>query len=473
LLLTVDIGTSNFKSALWDADGNCVSSDSIPLSIKTTNCGKYEFECAGWLKAFETSCRKLGNLSGVDIIVITGNGPTLVPVTGEPRISADGLSVPAENALLWLDRRAVKYQDEVSGVMGGFVDASFFLPKVLSIRNDNFELYRSVKCFLGCPEYLAYALTGEARTVFPSEGFDRWFWNNSALERLELDTDKFPSFIHSGDQFGTVVPSVAGYLGFAKNIPVVSGGPDFFAAILGAGVTEPETACDRTGSSEGINLCTQNRVTDKRLMSFGHPVKPYWNLSGIINTTGKAVQWCINLLRFSGFADFFATAKKSAPGSGGMVFLPYLAGERSPVWDSKVRGIWRGINLNSAQSEAANSVLEGICYAIKDVVSVMEENGGYIKHLRVTGGMAANGYFNQLKADICGKEIVELKHKEAELLGLAAIGSCFLGKYKSFAEAACSMVKIERRYEPDSRNENIYSRLYSEYIESRNFLVNG
>jgi glycerol kinase len=115
-------------------------------------------------------------------------------------------------------------------------------------------------------------------------------------------------------------------------------------------------------------------------MSYGHPVKPYWNLSGIINTTGKAIQWCRDLLGFSDYEDFFSAAKKSAPGSGGMVFLPYLAGERSPVWDSKVRGLWRGISLNSSQSEAANSVLEGICFAIRDVLSVMEEKCEYVKH---------------------------------------------------------------------------------------------
>jgi xylulokinase len=208
-------------------------------------------------------------------------------------------------------------------------------------------------------------------------------------------------------------------------------------------------------------------------MSYGYPVKAYWNLSGIINTTGKAIQWCRDLLGLSGYEDFFSTAGKSAQGSGGMVFLPYLAGERSPVWDSKVRGLWRGINLNSTQSEAANSVLEGICFAIRDVLSVMEETGESVKHLRVTGMMAANGYFNQLKADICGKGIVELRYKEAELLGLAVIGSCFLGKYNSFKEAACAIVKIERRYEPDSRNASIYSQLYSKYLESRNFLVKG
>jgi len=477
LLLTVDIGTSNLKSALWDIDGNCLSLAVVPLSNKATDGNVHEFECVQWLKAFEDSCRSLadnstrGKLSSVEVIVISGNGPTLVPVTGEPSKGINGLSVPAGDALLWLDRRAVNYQEVVSNVMGGFVDACFFLPKIMRLKNDENELYKKVKCFLGCPEYLAFALTGEARTVFPSEGFDRWFWNDSVLEKLDLDADKFPLFIRPGDLFGTIIPSAAGYFGFKKNIPVAAGGPDFFAAILGAGVTEPGQACDRTGSSEGINLCTQKSVNDRRLMSYSHPVKPFWNLSGTINTTGKAVQWCRDLLGLSNFEDFFSLAKKSRHGSGGLVFLPYLAGERAPVWDSSIRGLWSGLNLSSTPSEAANSVLEGICFAIRDVLDVMKETGECARHLRVTGRMEGNEYFNQLKADICGIEILQPRQKEAELLGLAVIGGCFLNKYSSFKEASGAMVKIEKHYEPDNKNEETYNRLFHEYKESQKFLL--
>jgi len=471
-LLTIDIGTSTFKSALWDIDGNRLSFAAEALSVINSG-NKHEAEPSQWLRAFETCCGKLlsngqiENFKSVKVIVISGNGPSLVPVFDGPVFSDNGINVSAENARLWLDRRAVKYQEEVSSLMGGFVDAGFFLPKILSIKNDENELYKRTKYFLGCPEYLAYALTGQARNVFPCDGFDRWFWNNDVLDKLDLDADKFPAFLRPGDPFGAIHAQAADQFGFSKNIPVVSGGPDFFAAILGSGVTEIGQACDRTGSSEGINLCTQNSIPDTRLMSYGHPVKPYRNLSGIINTTGKAIDWACDLLGL-GFDDFIALARESKCGSGGLVFLPYLAGERAPVWNPSVTAVWSGISLTSGRREFANSILESIGFAIRDVLSVMEEAGVKAKQLHVTGGLAGCSHLNQIKADVTGIEVIEGVYKEAELLGLAIIGSCFLGRFASFAEASSAFYRIERTFKPDLSNADLYNNLFYEYKNIRN-----
>jgi len=461
MLLTIDIGTSSFKSALWDYDGSRLSFASFPLSACISGSVRHEADPSQWLTAFEQCCGKLGNLKKAEAIIISGNGPTLVPVLDSSLISNSSLKNP--NALLWLDRRAVKYQAEVSDAAGGFVDASFFLPKILFLKNEENELYRKTKHFLGCPEYLAYALTGEARTVFPCEGFDRWFWNDSVLEKLDLEKQKFPAFIKPGDNFGTLLPQAAERFGFRKNIPVISGGPDFFASILGAGVTEHGIACDRTGSSEGINLCTKNRIEDSRLMSYAHPVKPWWNLSGIINTTGKAIEWGCSLLGIKSFDDFIALAEQSAAGSGSLIFLPYLAGERAPVWDSNARAVFSGISLSSGRSEFANSILEGTAFAVKDVLNVMEERGARAGQLRVTGGLAGCSVLNQIKADITGIEILEGVHKDAELTGLAVIGSCSLGKFASLKEASDTLCAIEKRYEPNEKNKELYNELFAEY----------
>ena len=461
MLLTVDIGTSSIKSAVFDYDGKCVSSAFFPLS------DDIHADCSQWIKAFEDCCKKIGNVKKVEAIVISGNGPSLVPVLGEPKSGKDGLKVPADKVRPWLDRSAVKYQEEVSEVMGGFVDACFFLPKILKIKNEENELYRRTKTFLGIPEYLAYALTDEARSVFPSDGFDRWFWNDAVLKKLSLDADKFPPFIRPGDAYGTISSSAAGYFGFSKNTPVITGGPDFFAAVTGSGVMEPSQACDRTGSSEGINLCTQNKVEDRRLMSYGHPIIPYWNLSGTINTTGKAIEWCKDFLGIDSFEDFFALARQSKSGSGGLVFVPYLAGERAPVWNPDARALWRGISLSSGRSDFANSVLEGIGFAIRDVIGVMEENAVQVKQLHVTGRLAGIESLNQIKADITGKQILTPVFKEIELLGLAITGSCHMRKFASIAEAASAMVKIEKTFEPNLKNTDIYNELFLEYKRNK------
>jgi xylulokinase len=280
--------------------------------------GAYEADPSEWLRAFEAAVAALP-AADISAIVISGNGPNLVPVTGEPSVAGGRLCLPAAPARLWLDRRAEAEAAEVSALMGAFVDASFFFPKALHLKNSDPALYEKSRAFLYTPEYLACALTGEARTVLPSAGFERWYWLPQALEQAGLDAAKFPPYLYPGDCIGEVSPQAASLFGFRRGVKVYAGGPDFYVAILGAGVTKPGQACDRSGSSEGVNLCTEKQVIAQGLMSYGHPVAPWWNLSGIISTTGRAMSWLKGLLGMKPlpYADFYRLAAQSKPGSGG------------------------------------------------------------------------------------------------------------------------------------------------------------
>jgi xylulokinase len=356
--------------------------------------------------------------------------------------------------------------------MGGFVDPSFFLPKALFIKNREPELYRRTNFFLACPEYLSCALTGIPRTVFPSEGFDRWYWNAAVLEQLGLAGEKFPPLVPPGTVIGPVLPALARRLGFTRpgaerEIPVIAGGPDFFSAILGAGVARPGEACDRSGTSEGINVCTGERIVDPRLMSYGHPVKPFWNLSGIISTTGKALSWIREILTPDApFEKIFELAASAAPGAGGLVFLPYLAGERAPIWDPHARAVFLGMGLSTGRAELARAVAEGICFALRDVITVMEECGAPVRELRVTGRPGESDFLNQLKADITGRDVLVPALKESELLGAAALGAAALGEYPSAGEAARAMVHIRQVYRGDEKKSALYRDLFAEYREA-------
>jgi xylulokinase len=464
LLLVIDIGTSAFKSALYGFGGECMGEAAVPLSVALRD-GRYEADPASWLRAFEACCSWLGPLGKVEAVVISGNGPTLVPVTGEPGCDAGGLRLEAAPARLWLDRGAREEAAAVSAVMGDFVDSGFFLPKALGIKNRDPGLYEKTKALLSCPEYLACALTGEGRTVFPSEGFDRWFWDDAVLEKLGLEKEKFPPFIAPGDTVGALLPRTAAHFGFSGPLPVIAGGPDFFAAILGSGAVRPGDACDRSGSSEGINVCTEKRLTDPRLMSYGHPVKPYRNLSGIISTTGKAIDQVMTILGLEAGAhgEFFTLAAEAAPGAGGLLFLPYLAGERAPLWDPKAKGVFMGLGLDTGRAELARSAAEGICFAVRDVITAMEEAGAPVRNLRVSGGPGASGFLNQLKADVSGREVLVPVVRDAELSGNACTGAAALGKYGSAGEASAALVKIDRVFHPDEKKGPLYRELFAGY----------
>ncbi|MDR0449766.1 MAG: hypothetical protein LBH26_00700 [Treponema sp.] len=470
MILAVDIGTTDFKAALFSASGERLRAVSLPLAIDLSDGARHETDPARWLRAFEECLFRLAPLSGVELLAICGNGPSLTPVTGLPADRGEALELPAGSARLWLDRRAQEEAAAVSALMGGFVDPGFFLPKALFIKNREPELYSRTKLFLSCPEYLSYALTGIPRTVFPSLGFDRWFWNAGILDALGLDGEKFPPFVPPGSLIGPVLPGLARHLGLTgpgekREIPVAAAGPDFFAAILGAGALEPGDACDRSGTSEGINLCTRNRISDPRLMSYGHPVKPYWNLSGIISTTGKALAWARDLLGYAGrpFKDFLSLAESARPGGGGLLFLPYLAGERAPLWDPRARGSFLGLNLSTGPAELARAVAEGTCFALRDVIAVMEESVP-LRNLRVTGRPGESAFLNQLKADITGKEIlVPSSLRDAELAGAAALGATALGLYPAPEQAVAALVKPGKICRPDPGKAPLYEGLFAEY----------
>ncbi|GHV66350.1 xylulokinase [Spirochaetia bacterium] len=463
MILAIDIGTSTYKAALFGTNGSIGRIFTAPLAISIGGASRHETNPEGWLRAFENVLSRMGPVNTVDTIVISGNGPTLVPVTGEPAVSQAGLSLESGTARLWLDRRAGQEAKTVSALEGAFVDPSFFLPKALAVKNREPELYQKTRYFLSTPEYLSYALTGAARIIFPSEGFERWFWDDQVLEGAGLDKGKFPPFIFPGEVVGTLLPAVASHFGFNERVRVIAGGPDFFVSILGTGTTAPGDACDRGGTSEGINVCTINRITDKRLMSYGHPIGPFWNLSGIISTSGKAIAWGRELLGIEHLphAAFYELAGNA--GAGTPLFLPYLSGERAPIWDPAARGVFSGLSLSTGRAEIARSIAEGICFAIRDVVEVMEEAGAPVRELRVTGGPAESEFLNQLKADISGRPVLLPAIKEAELLGLAVIGAAAQGKYASLKEAAGDMVRIERTFIPDPDKGRRYAESFESY----------
>ncbi|MGM0432545.1 MAG: xylulokinase [Spirochaetota bacterium] len=464
MILTVDVGTTKIKAGIFSESGQlleCASSDGHQPSH--TDC--VETDPAGWIIGIQeilSQCTHAGQCSAV---TVTGNGPTLVPVFEAPKLSEGTLKVPAGKARLWLDQRAHAEAQQVSAVMGNYVDASFFIPKALHYAKHDPKAYEQTIHLLFSNDFIDFALTGKAKNVFPSKGFERWYWNDQVLTELGLDTEKFPEFMAPGDYVGSVTREAAAYFSLPEGIPVFAGAPDFYASILGTGATSPGRVCNRSGTSEGINLCSETFEGDSRLMCYHHPVEPYYNISGIISTSGKAIGWVRELfgLQKQPFPAFYQLIEQSAPGAGGLVFLPYLAGERAPIWDSRARGLLNGLNLNTSRNDVLRAVAEGVCYSIRDVIEVMEELGHCVGEFRITGGPAESCVLNQLKADITGRTVIIPKVGEAELVGCLIIAMKGLERYRSFADAAEALVTIEKEYTPDERYSSMYEHLFGSY----------
>ena len=431
-----------------------------------------EAEPAYIIKNLRELTTSLSFLSNCTAITVTANGPTLIPVQSLPYLDKEELRVSTQTARLWLDRRAVKESKDVSAVVGDYVDPSFFVPKALYFKNTQEREYERSTHLLFLNDFIDYVLTGVAKTVFPTKGLERWYWNSSMLTQLGLDTEKFPSFKSPGDFVGRVTAEASSYFSIPEGIAVYAGAPDFYVSILGTGAIRPGSVCNRSGTSEGINVCPTLPESDSRLMSYHHPVADFYNISGIISTSGKAIGWIRELfgLKNSSFDDFYDMVSVSSPGAEGLVFLPYLAGERAPIWDAEACGVFNGLKLNTTKEDIVRSVCEGVCFAIRDVIEVMEALGHKVSELRVTGGPAESKVLNQLKADITGLQVIVPEVLEAELVGCAILAMKGMGVYANFAEAAEKVVHIKESYIPDNTNFKRYDRLFGVYKRTYNQL---
>ena len=464
MILVLDIGTTVLKGALLKRDGTPIEVGQRSLSLLSSNSNPlhHETDALDWIRGIRDLCAEfdLSSKKRPEAIVVSGNGPTLVPVGNDDR--------PLHPAMLWMDRRCIEEAATISEINGFYVDPTFYLPKALWFYRHEPEIYEKTKYFFSCSEYINYLLTGNAATILPMEKFRNYIWTEELVSRLEMEWEKFPEFIRPGESIGETTTAAHDLLGVPLGVPVFAGGPDFIASIIGTGTVAPGRACDRAGTSEGINLCTDQAVSDPRLLCVDHIIDGYSNVSGIVSTSGKALQWFKEITgkRDLPFAELFNDIEKVPAGSNKLIFLPYLAGERAPIWDPNARGAFIGLTMNHGRREMTRAVVESVGFAIRDIITVMEEIGLHVDDMRITGGQARSAQWIQIKADITGKRFLLPVMKDAELTGDLCIALLGLGQYDSLADAAEASVQIERTFEPNRENKQVYDDLFSVYRDS-------
>lgn len=460
MILTIDIGTSRVKGALFDEEGRAIGRRSVPVAMHDSpEPGAHEIESGAWVAAVREIATVLGG--DVEAVAISGNGPTLLPVDAGAR--------PLQAALSWMDRRATAEAARASEAAGLAIDSSWPLPKALWVQARRPEVYERTAAFLSCPEYLMRLLTGESAAIVPS-GYEPYYGTPEAFAALGLDPEKFPPALRPGAFSARVTEGGEALLGIPAGALAMAVGPDYLAALVGTATTAPGRACDRAGTSEGVNLCAERGLADPRLISVPHIVEPYANISGLISTTGAALAWWKRALEqragAASYDELLDALSRVPAGARGLVFLPYLSGERSPIWDPDARGAFVGLSLAHGLPEMGRAVLESTAFAMRDVIEVMEEDGASVAELRATGKPALSPLWNQIKADITRRPIAVPRFDDAELLGDLAFALVAKKRYASLPEAAEDLVKIGSTYEPDPAKEGLYAGLFEAYHSS-------
>jgi xylulokinase len=461
LFLGLDLGTSGVKAGLVDAEGRLVAKARASYATTFPRSGWVEQDPAEWWNASLRVMREIVlqvDSKRIKGICVVGQSPALVC------IDARGDAVRA--APIWADQRALSEAEDVAQQFGPFVSFSL-LPRILWLQRNEPANYQHTRWFFDSIDYISFKLTGEAALIAPTP--EHYAWSADDVSSLGLMPEKFPTVVHRlGDVFGSLAPDVAASLGIPSSVPVLSGTIDAFAAWIGTATLSRGAACNTTGSSEGIALVRDEPIDDPRhrVLSMRHITGSDWIVGGATSTGGVLLDWFLGQFYGDTSDPYLAMASEadSAPaGAAGLVVLPYLVGERSPILDPNARCVFFGITGTHKRSHMARAVLESVAFAVRDVCDLIEELGAEISEVRVAGAGGSNGVWNRIKADVLGRRLMVPEIVESGLLGAAIVGAWGTGTFASLETAARSMVRMRATLEPDPEKHAAYTEVFALY----------
>ncbi|MDP9482548.1 MAG: FGGY-family carbohydrate kinase, partial [Chloroflexota bacterium] len=392
----------------------------------------------------------------IGAIGFDGQGPTLVAA------GADGR--PIGRALTWLDTRAAAEETELAAATGQEGWVLGILPRALWAERHLPAVAAAARWYLASWEWIGFRLTGvAAETTLPAQVHP----DRAAVARTGLAADRIPPRIAAGTVQGPLLVGPAAELGLEPGTPVVAGMADAHASFLGAGLLEPGDAIDTGGTSGGFAVYTDGPVDLPGVFGAAAPIPGRWFLGGAMNATGKALDWLREdvLGDAVSTADLLAEAGAVPPGADGLVFLPYLAGERSPIWDPTARGAFVGLTLRHRRAHLARAVIEAADLALRHVASPIVAAGIAVTELRVSGGLALDADWNRVKANVTGFTVAVPAIVETAMVGSAIAAGTGIGVFPDFAEGCRTMVRIEDRFVPDPIQRTAYDALYAIYVE--------
>jgi xylulokinase len=455
----MDAGTSRFKAAAIRPDGTLVARSDRRYSAAADSDRVHEYSTEDLMGAFTETVGDLKRSMGDEPILgigITGHGPTLMPV--------DARGQPLHPGVGYLDDRVKSFVRRLAEDREDRITSTMYIPIALFFKEKLDRVYESTATFFQPFDFLAYKLTGKSVASSSSSGIKPW--ELSKIDQAGLDRGKFPDIRYMGEEIGRTSEAGGRAVGLPPHVPVYAIGVDFAAALVGTDMLSPGRSCERAGSSGGINLCWDRPVHDGRLLCYEHFIRGTWNVAGITSTYGKALEWARKALDAEGFER--ERLKRKPPG---IIFLPYLKGERTPLWDPYARGVFFGMRLEHDGIDLMMSVYTGVAMSIRDCIDIIESVGCRFDHpIVTTGGLTRDDWFMQLKADVTGKTFAQTQLDDAELLGIAIVVSASQGHYASLTEAASRIVRERRRFTPRAEESARYDSLFGEYRTLRSGL---
>jgi xylulokinase len=464
-LLGIDLGTSRTKVGLIGLDGTPLGFGRATHGFDVDpSTGRAEQDPDAWWVGVGAATRdaveeaRSGSATApVDVlgIAVAGHGPTLTAVNAEGR--------GCRPAITWLDTRMAAEREELEAATGLRGWALGVLPAARWLERHEPAVAARSRWYLNAWEALALRLCGvAASTVVPGgAGLPR-----AALRDAGIAIDRLAPDIETGRALGGLTDEAARHLGLRAGTPIVAGLNDAFASFHGARMLGVGDAIDVGGAAGGFGVYADRPVEVAGGFTTPAPMAGLYSVGAAMAATGAALDWFATDILRGSFAvgDLVQEAAAMPPGAEGLIFLPYLAGERSPLWDPQARGAFVGLTLRHERGHLVRAILEGAAFAIRHVAAPMLGAGLEVQAMRAVGGPSRSDAWNQLKADVTGFT-VEVPHvRDAAAVGAAIVAAVGVGAFEDLPSAIRSMTVIERTFRPDPARRAAYDRSFDAYV---------
>lgn len=489
-LLGVDAGTTSFKAAIFDEDGNTIAVSSVDYSLVTPGAGIVEFDPDDYWKVFVKLLKKLFNKVSTDMGEIRA---LAFSSQGETLICMDNEGHAIDNAIVWLDNRSTEEADIIKQEFGTRqvfeksgqpeIMATWPATKILWIRRNKPELFRRTAKFLLLEDYLIYRLTGkftaEKSLLCSSLLLDihKGEWWKEMLDFIGITPERLPGIAESGVIVGNVTGQACEVTGLSPDTLVITGALDQTAGIIGAGSIKPGMICETTGSCQAVSANIDKPIPfspNLKVTCQYHAIPGKYYLLLWSQTAGMVLKWYkenfykLEEANCSGLQqDIYKLMDMEAEyvlaGSEGLLMLPHLNGAASPEYNPHAKGVFYGITLKHTRGHFARAIMEAVAYMLNSNIKLLEELEVRADKIYSLGGGARSRIWNKIRADVTGKTIVTLKNKETACLGAAILAGIGSGVFRSFDDACSRMPGIDENFEPDVNHLEVYRKGFEKY----------
>jgi len=485
-MLGIDVGTSGLKAALLSSSGGVIAAagEEYPTHHPYPNWAEQDAE--DWWRALCTAVHQVmasvterkSPLAGV---CISSQAPVIVPVATDGR--------PLMRGMLWLDKRAegecalireVIGERRIQEITANNLSSYLGAPSYVWLRRNHPDLFDQTYQFLMANGYLNWRLTGRFTMDVSQAPLQLLYdvasgtWSDEILRALHLPVEKLPPVYHCLAIIGEVHKDAAHESGIPAGTPVLAGTTDTPAAMVGMGVLESGQAFVSHGTGCNIGLCVPEPWPSRHIVCIPHAVPGMWMLSAVMTSSGASMKWFVNYLcareRHDAVAarqdayDWVDTdAKAAPPGSRGLLFLPYLMGEQSPIWDPDARGAFVGISVDTTRGEMLRAIMEGVALGIRQNLQVYLDGGWEIHDIRTQGGATKSRLWNQIVSDVVNRTVYVASSPNSAPLGDALLVGLATGIYRSIKELAAACPAPSAMHTPNPEAVAIYDQIYPIY----------